>query len=71
MARPSKPQRNKDLVKKIDSGWTYQQVMDFFGLKSKATIHEIYQRWAPLYSKKRKFGIVDKSTKKVLDKRSG
>lgn len=59
MAYPSKDQRNKELVKKIDAGWSYRKVADFFNMES-STVFETYKRWAPKYSKNKLLGVVDK-----------
>jgi hypothetical protein len=45
MAYPSKPERNKLILKLRDKKkWSFEEIRIEVGLKSKATVHEIYHR---------------------------
>jgi Mor family transcriptional regulator len=53
MARPSKDERNKDIIKKYDAGWGYERLGNHFNLHF-TTVKEIILRWYPVYGKKDK-----------------
>ena len=69
MSYPSKDQRNKELVKKIESGWSYSKVGEHFNI-SKPTAHETFKRWSPIYGKERKGLSTEKSEKDLTSVRA-
>lgn len=53
MARPSKDERNKEIIQKYQLGWGYIRLGHHYGLHF-TTIKEIIERWLPVYGKRQK-----------------
>ena len=52
MGRPSKAERNKEIIKKHEQGWGYLRLAKHYNLHF-TTVKEIIERWLPVYTGKR------------------
>lgn len=52
MPRPSKDERNKDIIKYHQKGWSLREIGAHFNLHW-TTIEEIVERWLPVYTGKK------------------
>lgn len=50
MPRPSKDERNKEIIRKYQKGWSLREIGEFFNLHH-STVDEILKRWLPIMTK--------------------
>jgi len=50
MPRPRKEERNIDIIKKKNAGWTFRAIADYFNIDVRA-VWEIYHKYKDEYAK--------------------